>query len=50
MGTWKRCGAAKELVRSGFFRACCLMTFVGEQFLPFVREKFPRLARQYEQW
>ncbi len=22
----------------------------AKQFLPFVREKFPKLARQYEQW
>jgi hypothetical protein len=22
----------------------------AKQFLPFVREKFPRLAKQYEQW
>jgi DNA repair photolyase len=27
-----------------------LMPSSARQFLPFVREKFPRLARQYEQW
>jgi hypothetical protein len=27
-----------------------LMPSSAKQFLPFVREKFPRLARQYEDW
>jgi DNA repair photolyase len=27
-----------------------LMPASAKQFLPFIREKFPRLARQYEQW
>ena len=27
-----------------------LMTSSTKQFMPFVREKFPRLAKQYEQW
>jgi len=27
-----------------------LMPASAKQFLPFVREKFPRLAKQYEQW
>src|SRR4029077_8172158 len=27
-----------------------LMPSSAKQFLPFIREKFPRLARQYEQW
>jgi hypothetical protein len=27
-----------------------LMPSSAKQFLPFVREKFPRLAKQYDQW
>jgi hypothetical protein len=27
-----------------------LMPSSAKQFLPFVREKFPRLAKQYEEW
>ncbi|MGB8475533.1 MAG: radical SAM protein [Candidatus Acidiferrum sp.] len=30
--------------------ALFLMPSSAKQFLPFVREKFPRLAKQYEQW
>jgi DNA repair photolyase len=33
-----------------FSNALFLMSSSFKQFLPFVREKFPRLARQYEEW
>jgi len=33
-----------------FLRRAVPDAFVAKQFPPFVREKFPRLAKQYEQW
>ena len=43
--------AAKEAGAEWFFsNALFLMPSSAKQFLPFIREKFPRLARQYEQW
>jgi DNA repair photolyase len=43
--------AAKEAGARWFFSGVLfLMPSSAKQFLPFVREKFPRLARQYEQW
>lgn len=43
--------AAREAGAQWFFSGVLfLMPASAKQFLPFVREKFPRLARQYEQW
>jgi len=43
--------AAKEAGARWFFsNALFLMPSSAKEFLPFVREKFPRLAKQYEQW
>ncbi len=43
--------AAKEAGAQWFFSGVLfLMPSSAKQFLPFVREKFPRMARQYEQW
>jgi DNA repair photolyase len=43
--------AAKEAEAEWFFSGVLfLMPSSAKQFLPFVREKFPRLAKQYEQW
>jgi DNA repair photolyase len=43
--------AAKEAGAQWFFsNALFLMPSSAKQFLPFVREKFPRLAKQYERW
>jgi DNA repair photolyase len=43
--------AAKESGAQWFFsNVLFLMPSSAKQFLPFVREKFPRLAKQYEQW
>src|SRR6266513_1716487 len=43
--------AAKEAGAEWFFSGVLfLMPSSAKQFLPFVREKFPRLAKQYEQW
>src|SRR5208282_5123140 len=43
--------AAKEAGAQWFFSGVLfLMPSSARQFLPFVREKFPKLARQYEQW
>jgi DNA repair photolyase len=43
--------AAKEAGGQWFFSGVLfLMPSSAKQFLPFVREKFPRLAKQYEQW
>ena len=43
--------AAKEAGAQWFFSGVLfLMPSSAKQFLPFVREKFPRLATQYEQW
>jgi DNA repair photolyase len=43
--------AAKEAGAQWFFSGVLfLMPSSAKQFLPFVREKFPGLARQYEQW
>jgi DNA repair photolyase len=43
--------AAKEAGAEWFFSGVLfLMPASAKQFLPFVREKFPKLARQYEQW
>jgi DNA repair photolyase len=42
---------AKEAGAQWFFSGVLfLMPSSAKQFLPFVREKFPRLAKQYEQW
>src|SRR5437762_4704843 len=44
-------GAAREAGAQWFFSGVLfLMPSSAKQFLPFVREKFPRLAKQYEQW
>jgi DNA repair photolyase len=43
--------AAKEAGAQWFFSGVLfLMPSSAKQFLPFVREKFPRLAKQYGQW
>ncbi len=43
--------AAKEAGAQWFFSGVLfLMSSSAKQFLPFVREKFPRLAKQYEEW
>jgi DNA repair photolyase len=43
--------AGKEAGAQWFFsNALFLMPSSAKQFLPFVREKFPRLAKQYEEW
>ena len=43
--------AAKDAGAQWFFSGVLfLMPSSAKQFLPFVREKFPRLAKQYEQW
>ena len=43
--------AAKQAGAEWFFSgALFLMPASARQFLPFVHEKFPRLARQYDQW
>src|SRR5712692_7573842 len=43
--------AAKEAGAQWFFSGVLfLMPSSAKQFLPFVREKFPRLERQYQQW
>jgi DNA repair photolyase len=43
--------AAKEAGAQWFFsNVLFLMPSAAKQFLPFVREKFPRLAKQYGQW
>jgi DNA repair photolyase len=43
--------AAKAAGAQWFFsNVLFLMPSSAKQFLPFLREKFPRLARQYEQW
>jgi DNA repair photolyase len=43
--------AAKQAGAEWFFSgALFLMPASARQFLPFVREKFPRLARQYDKW
>src|SRR5271166_6543861 len=43
--------AAKEAGAQWFFSGVLfLMPASAKTFLPFIREKFPRLARQYEQW
>jgi DNA repair photolyase len=43
--------AAKEAGAQWFFSGVLfLMPSSAKQFLPFVREKYPRLAKQYEQW
>ena len=43
--------AAKEVGAQWFFsNVLFLMPSSAKQFLPFVREKFPKLAKQYEQW
>ncbi len=43
--------AAKEAGAQWFWSgALFLMPSSAKQFLPFVREKFPRLAKQYEDW
>jgi DNA repair photolyase len=43
--------AAKEAGAQWFFSGVLfLMPSSAKQFLPFVREKFPRLANQYEEW
>jgi len=43
--------AAKEAGAQWFFsNALFLMPSSAKQFLPFIREKFPKLAKQYEEW
>jgi len=43
--------AAKEAGAQWFFSGVLfLMPSSAKQFLPFVRQKFPRLAKQYERW
>jgi DNA repair photolyase len=43
--------AAKRAGAQWFFsNALFLMPSSAKEFLPFVREKFPKLARQYEEW
>jgi DNA repair photolyase len=43
--------AAKEAGALWFFsNALFLMPSSAKQFLPFVREKFPKLAKQYQEW
>jgi len=43
--------AAKKAGAEWFFSGVLfLMPASAKQFLPFVREKFPRLARQYDEW
>ena len=43
--------AVKEAGAEWFFSGVLfLMPSSAKQFLPFIREKFPKLARQYEQW
>src|ERR1700676_325515 len=43
--------AAKAAGAQWFFAGVLfLMPSSAKQFLPFIREKFPRLAKQYEQW
>jgi len=43
--------AAKDAGAQWFWSGVLfLMPSSAKQFLPFIREKFPRLARQYEQW
>ena len=43
--------AAKQAGAQWFFSGVLfLMPSSAKQFLPFVREKFPRLAKQYEEW
>jgi len=43
--------AAKNAGAQWFFsNVLFLMPASAEQFLPFVREKFPKLAKQYEEW
>ena len=43
--------AAKESGAQWFFtNVLFLMPASAKQFMPFLREKFPRLAKQYEQW
>jgi DNA repair photolyase len=43
--------AAKQAGALWFFtNALFLMPSSAKQFLPFVRERFPKLAKQYEQW
>jgi DNA repair photolyase len=43
--------AAKQAGAQWFFSGVLfLMPSSAKQFLPFVREKFPKLAKQYEQW
>jgi len=43
--------AAKQAGAQWFFSGVLfLMPSSAKQFLPFVQEKFPRLARRYEQW
>jgi len=43
--------AAKDAGAQWFFSGVLfLMPSSAKQFLPFVREKFPRLAKQYEEW
>ncbi len=43
--------AAKEAGAQWFYSGVLfLMPSSAKQFLPFIREKFPKLAKQYEQW
>jgi DNA repair photolyase len=43
--------ASKEVGAQWFFSGVLfLMPSSAKQFLPFIRQKFPKLARQYEEW
>jgi DNA repair photolyase len=44
-------GASREAGAQWFYSGVLfLMPASAKQFLPFIREKFPKLAKQYEQW
>src|SRR3989475_843908 len=50
-GLGRVAGAAARAGAQWFFSGVLfLMPSSARQFLPFVREKFPRLAKQYDQW
>ena len=48
---FRSAAAAKEAGAQWFFSGVLfLMPSSAKQFLPFVRQRFPRLAKQYERW
>src|SRR2546427_7648164 len=51
-GDLEAVAAAAQEAGAGWFASYVLflMPSSAKQFLPFLREKFPKLARQYEQW